>query len=468
MFRAALRIAPVLLGFLACLMVPAAALAEKRVALVIGVSAYQHVAKLPNPANDAGAVAGLLKSAGFDVVGVRRDVGVAELRRAVGDFTEQARNADVAVVFFAGHGIEVDGTNYLIPADAKLARDFDIEDEALSLDRVLRAIEPAKRLRLVILDACRDNPFAKEMKRTVASRSVGRGLAKIEPTVADTLIAFAAKAGSVALDGEEANSPFTKALLQHIAVPDLDLRIAFGRVRDSVLDATGRKQEPYVYGSLGGNTVSIVSRAVAVDARAKPEPGQQVAAASPDMAPARIAPSAKPSNQAAPSSAEVAEAWRATSSSTNPAVLESFIRRFGDTIYGDLAKARLHEIKVAARPEERAVQPAQKPAATAAAPVSVPPATNVAGASYLGCFKDVNKRDLDGHTFYDNKMTTQLCVAACKKAGFAYAATQYAYHCFCGNKYGSAGPADNCNARCNGNKDETCGGTWANSVYKID
>lgn len=463
-----LRIIPVLLGLLTILSLPASALAEKRVALVIGVSAYQHVTKLPNPANDAGAVANLLKSAGFDIVEIRRDVGVADLRRAVGDFSEQAQKADVALVFFAGHGIEVDGTNYLIPADAKLARDFDIEDEALSLDRVLKAIEPAKRLRLVILDACRDNPFAKDMKRTVASRSVGRGLAKIEPTVADTLIAFAAKAGSVALDGEDANSPFTKALLQHIAVPDLDLRIAFGRVRDSVLDATGRKQEPYVYGSLGGNTASIVSRAVVAEPRAKSEPIQQVAAASPDAVSARVAPSANPSGQTALSSAEVAEAWRATSGTSNAAVLESFIRRFGDTIYGDLAKARLQELKIAAKPEERAVQPAQKPAAAfASAPVSVPPSANL-GASYLGCFKDVNKRDLDGHTFYDNKMTTQLCVAACKKAGFAYAATQYAYHCFCGNKYGSAGPADNCNARCNGNKDETCGGTWANSVYKID
>jgi len=464
MFRAALRIAPAFLGFLAWLSLPAAALAEKRVALVIGVSAYQHVAKLPNPANDAGAVAGLLKSAGFDVVEIRRDVGVADLRRAVGDFSDQAQSADVAVVFFAGHGIEVDGTNYLIPADAKLARDFDIEDEALSLERVLKAIEPARRLRLVILDACRDNPFAQSMKRTVASRSVGRGLAKIEPTVADTLIAFAAKAGSVALDGEEANSPFTKALLQHIAVPDLDLRIAFGRVRDSVLDATNRKQEPYVYGSLGGNTVSIVSRAVAVDARAKPEAGQKIAAAIPDASSSRAAP---PANAAAPSSSEVAEAWRATSGTTNAAVLESFIRRFGDTIYGDLAKARLLELKVAAKSDERAVQPAQKPAA-AAAPVSAPPAAAVAGASYLGCFKDQSKRDLDGHTFYDRLMTTQMCIAACKKAGFTYAATQYAAHCFCGNKYGALGPSDACNARCTGNKDEVCGGTWANSVYKID
>lgn len=460
----------ILLGLLFAVQLPASARADKRVALVIGISSYQHVATLPNPSNDAGAIAALLKKSGFDVVETRRDVGIAELRRAVGDFSDLAQTADVAVVFYAGHGIEVDGTNYLVPADAKLARDFDIEDEALSLDRLLKAIEPAKRLRLVILDACRDNPFAKSMKRTVASRSVGRGLAKIEPTVADTLIAFAAKAGSVALDGDDANSPFTRALIEHIAVPDLDLRIAFGRVRDAVLNATARKQEPYVYGSLGGNTVSIVNAAAVADARTIPAPSQQVAAVPPEQgAAARTAPAASPAATAAPAASEVAEAWRATSGTSNAAVLESFIRRFGDTIYGDLAKARLQELKVAAKPDERAVQPAQKSAApSVAAPVSAVPPSAGAGASYLGCFKDVGKRDLDGHTFYDNKMTTQLCVAACKKAGFAYAATQYAYHCFCGNKYGSAGPADNCNARCNGNKDETCGGTWANSVYKID
>ncbi len=112
-----------------------AAQADKRVALVLGISAYQHVAKLPNPSNDADAMAALFRKSGFDVVETKRDVGIADLRRAVGDFSDKAQDADVAVVFFAGHGIEVDGTNYLVPADAKLARDFDIEDEALSLDR---------------------------------------------------------------------------------------------------------------------------------------------------------------------------------------------------------------------------------------------------------------------------------------------------------------------------------------------
>lgn len=451
-----------------------AAQAGKRVALVLGISAYQHVAKLPNPSNDAGAMADLLRKSGFDVVETKRDVGIADLRRAVGDFSDKAQDADIAVVFFAGHGIEVDGTNYLVPADAKLARDFDIEDEALSLDRLLKAIEPAKRLRLVMLDACRDNPFAKTMKRTVASRSVGRGLAKIEPVVSDTLIAFAARAGSVALDGDSSNSPFTTALLEHIATPGVDLRIAFGRVRDSVLSSTGRKQEPYVYGSLGGNTVAIVdanaATAKAPSADSKPAEAQ-VAAADPGPAASPRAPAGPAVN---PSSGEIAEAWRAVSTTTSPAVLEAFVRRFGDSIYGDLARARLQDLKapdtkVASKPDERSLHPAQKAAEPLASPSAPTPSTAAtAAAGYLGCFKDQGKRDLDGHTFYDGKMTSQLCVSTCRDKGFSYAATQYAGHCFCGNKYGASGPATNCDTKCTGNRDEICGGTWANSVYKVN
>lgn len=472
--RAVLRSLLILFALLtATQFVVTAARADKRVALVLGISAYQHVAKLPNPSNDADAMATLFRKAGFDVVETKRDVGIADLRRAVGDFSDKAQDADVAVVFFAGHGIEVDGTNYLVPADAKLARDFDIEDEALSLDRLLKAIEPAKRLRLVMLDACRDNPFAKTMKRTVASRSVGRGLAKIEPTVSDTLIAFAAKAGSVALDGDTSNSPFTTALLEHIATPGVDLRIAFGRVRDSVLSTTARKQEPYVYGSLGGNTVAIVDTPAAVakaDTKTETKPAAaQVASADPGVSVAARAPATAPAPS--PSSNEIAEAWRAVSTTTSPTVLDAFVRRFGDSIYGDLARARLQDLKAqdtkvaAAKQDERSLHPAQK----AAAPASPSPAAAAAAATgYLGCFRDQGKRDLDGYTFYDGKMTTQLCVSTCRDKGFSHAGTQYAGHCFCGNKYGAAGPASNCDAKCTGNRDEICGGTWANSVYKVD
>ena len=232
--------------------------ADKRVALVIGMSNYQQVPRLPNPARDADSLAALFKKAGFDVVDSRHDLNIVDLRRAIREFSETSKNADISVVYYAGHGIEVDGANYLVPVDAKLASDFDIEDETVSLDRVMRALDSSKRLKLVILDACRDNPFATTMKRTVASRAIGRGLAKVEPSVSDTLSAFAAKAGAVASDGDGQNSPFSAALVKHIAEPGLDLRIAFGRVRDEVLKLTGNRQEPFVYGSLGGDIVALV------------------------------------------------------------------------------------------------------------------------------------------------------------------------------------------------------------------
>jgi hypothetical protein len=242
------------------------ACAEKRVALVLGNSAYENVSRLANPANDSSAIAETLKSAGFDVVDLKRDLKVAEMRRALRDFSDKVRDADVAVVYYAGHGMEIDGANYVIPVDAVLERDIDAYDEAIPLDRILTVIEPAKSLRLVILDACRDNPFNQHMKRTIGSRAIGRGLAKVEPGSPNTLIAFAAKAGSTASDGETKNSPFTTALVKYLPRPGLDLRKAFGFARDDVLKATGNKQEPFVYGSLGGDDVSLVPAAPVVAA----------------------------------------------------------------------------------------------------------------------------------------------------------------------------------------------------------
>jgi hypothetical protein len=235
------------------------AFAEKRVALIIGNSSYDKVARLANPANDAALVADTLKSVGFDDVTLRRDLKIADMRRALRDFVDKSRDADVAVIYYAGHGIEVDGVNYLVPVDAVLERDIDIYDEALSLERVLVSVEPARKLRLVILDACRDSPFTRSMKRTLGARAIGRGLAKVEPTSPNTLIAFASKAGSTASDGDGKNSPFTSALVSHVVKPGLDLRRAFGYVRDDVMKNTGNKQEPYVYGSLGGDDVPLVA-----------------------------------------------------------------------------------------------------------------------------------------------------------------------------------------------------------------
>src|SRR5215210_4392180 len=223
-----------------------AAWAEKKVALIIG-----------NPANDATAVAKMFQNAGFEVIG-RRDLGNVEFRRTIREFTFKARGADIAVVFFAGHGIEVKGTNYLIPTDAKLVTDFDASDEAISLDRILESIDSVKRLRLVILDACRDNPFEKKIIRNSSTRAVARGLAEVGIGAGNMLVAYAAKAGSTADDGSGEHSPFTTALLKHLAVPGLDVRLAMGRVRDEVLQSTNNRQEPFTYGSLGGAELFIV------------------------------------------------------------------------------------------------------------------------------------------------------------------------------------------------------------------
>jgi uncharacterized caspase-like protein len=289
--------------------------ATKRVALVVGNSAYQNVALLPNPVNDGAVIAATLKKAGFDVVDSRHDVPAAELRHALRDFADRARDADIAVVYYAGHGMEVNGTNYLIPVDAKLERDTDVYDEAVSLDRVLVAIEPAKQLRLVILDACRDNPFAKSMKRTVASRAIGRGLAQVEPASPNTLIAYSAKAGSTALDGDSTNSPFTIALSKHLTTPGLDVRRAFGFVRDDVLKDTANRQEPFVYGSLGGDDVPLVP------------------------APAAAPPAAAPSAQS-----EARRDYELALQVGNKDALNAFVAQYPDGFYANLARIQLAKI----------------------------------------------------------------------------------------------------------------------------
>jgi uncharacterized caspase-like protein len=261
-----------LLGTLILALTTASALAEKRVALVIGNSAYKNVARLNNPANDAATLTEMFKKAKFDIVESRTDLTSADMRRTLRDFADKARDADIAVVYYAGHGIEVDGTNYLIPVDAQLERDTDVYDETYALDRILVAIEPAKQLRLIILDACRDNPFTKTMKRTIGSRSIGRGLAKVEPSSPNTMIAFATKAGFTASDGDSKNSPYTAALAKHLTTPGLDLRRAFGFVRDDVMSVTSQKQEPFTYGSLGGNDLPLVAALAAPVPVAAPAP----------------------------------------------------------------------------------------------------------------------------------------------------------------------------------------------------
>jgi tetratricopeptide (TPR) repeat protein len=228
------------------------AMAGTRIALVIGDSAYAAVAKLPNPARDAKAVAEALKADGFSDVRLIIDATRADLVQALNDFADKAAGADWAVVYFAGHGLELDGTNYLIPVDARLKTDRDVQDEAVSLDRVIASIQAARKLKLVVLDACRDNPFTVDMRLTGASRAIHRGLARIEPS-GGTLVAYAAKGGEEAIDGDgTANSPFAAALVKRLTTPGLEVGKLFRLVHDDVLAATDREQEPFVYGALPG------------------------------------------------------------------------------------------------------------------------------------------------------------------------------------------------------------------------
>lgn len=220
----------------------------RKVALVIGMSAYAHVPALVNPRNDARAIAQTLRRLGFADVTERHDLDMVGFSMALKEFSDKAANSDWAVIYFAGHGVEAGGVNYLVPVDAKLASQNHVEFETLALNRVLSVTEPAKKLRLVILDACRNNPFqmAASAGRT---RSVGRGLGRVEPS-GGVMVAYAARDGAVAEDGAAAHSPFTQALLEHLPQTGLEIGLMFRKVRGSVLAATGGKQEPFTYGAL--------------------------------------------------------------------------------------------------------------------------------------------------------------------------------------------------------------------------
>jgi Caspase domain/Domain of unknown function (DUF4189)/Putative peptidoglycan binding domain len=309
------------------------AFAEKRVALVVGNSAYQNVSRLANPTNDSEAMAETLKGAGFDVVALKRDLNVNQMRRALRDFSDTVHDADIAVVYFAGHGVEIEGINYLIPVDAVLERDIDAFDEAIPLDRLLTVIEPARQLRLVILDACRDNPFNKTMKRTIGSRAIGRGLAKVEPESPNTMVAFAAKAGSTASDGDSKNSPFTAALVKYLPRPGLDLRKAFGYVRDEVLKTTNNKQEPFIYGSLGGDDVALV-----------PAPEKSTVDAG------------KPLDD---KTLELAF-WESIKNEKNPELFQAYLNRYPKGVFADIARINLQKQKTAALESAKIEQPDDK------------------------------------------------------------------------------------------------------------
>ncbi|PRH86239.1 hypothetical protein C5L14_18550 [Labrys okinawensis] len=223
----------------------------KRIALIIGNGAYTGTSPLPNPKRDAARLAETFRSIGFTDVTLAEDLDNQGFNRALQAFSDKAAQADWAVVYYAGHGMEVDNVNYLLPIDVKLKSERDILFEAVPLDRVMAAGEGAKSLRLVILDACRNNPFEGSMAKKSATRAVTRGLSRVEPDGA-TLVVYAAKAGQVALDGADGNSPFVTALDTNLRKPNVEIGKLFRLVRDDVMKATERQQEPFTYGSLPG------------------------------------------------------------------------------------------------------------------------------------------------------------------------------------------------------------------------
>ena len=237
-------------GVIGLAMLAGPALAASRVALVIGNSAYAHAPALANPLNDAADVGAALGRLGFTVTRLG-NTDQAALLVGLRAFRRKASAAEIAVVFYAGHGIEVNKQNFLVPVDARLQTDGDVEYETVPLDLVMGAVEGASEFRLVVLDACRENPFLTSMKREEGStRSIGRGLARAEPTGGGTLLAYSAKEGTVALDGRGRHSPYTKALLRYLEEPGLEVGLMFRKVRDAVLESTGGDQEPFSYGSL--------------------------------------------------------------------------------------------------------------------------------------------------------------------------------------------------------------------------
>ena len=258
----------------------------KRVALVIGNSTYRNVPTLPNPANDGADIAAALTRLGFAVTLVT-NASFDQMRRSLIALGRDAAGADMAAVFFAGHGMEISGENWLIPVDAELKKDTDAANEAVSLRSVILQVSNTTSLGLVVLDACRNNPFVAKMSRSLALRAViGGGLGRIEP-VGNVLVAYAARDGTTALDGDGRNSPFTAALLHNIETPGVEVTFMLRNVRDDVMEVTRNEQQPFVYGSLSRKAIYLAGQPSSADQVAANQANATPADAS---APSRVAP----------------------------------------------------------------------------------------------------------------------------------------------------------------------------------
>jgi formylglycine-generating enzyme required for sulfatase activity len=327
----------------------APASAEKRVALVIGNAAYLHASELKNPRNDANDFAAALGRLGFTLVGGRAqlDLDKPGIDRAVRDFAEALVGADVGMFFYSGHGLQVSGVNYLVPVDARLTTAAALDFEMLRFDLVQRTMERETKTNLIFLDACRNNPLARNLARTMGTRSteIGRGFAVAESGLG-TLISFATQPNNVALDGEGHNSPYTAALLKYIESNTEDLNGILISVRNDVRAATANRQVPWENSALTGRFYF-----------------------STPVAPLPPTISLDP----------FALMWLTTKDATSIAVLEQFIdyaRQYDNSMpYIRMARARIDELK-----EKQAVIP---PARPPAAPTQVQPPVGVFGAQPL-------------------------------------------------------------------------------------
>jgi tetratricopeptide (TPR) repeat protein len=227
--------------------------ADRRVALVIGNSRYASVPFLPNPRRDAEAIASALREDGFQNVMLSTDLGRDAMRDALRSFRDAADTADWGMIYYAGHRLQIGRSNYLVPVDARLRDERDIDAETVSYAELEKSVSGAKALRLIILDACRVDPFAAQMARQSAVRVLERGLIAPPEPEPGMLVAYSARDGQVAEDGDADNSPFALALVKQLRVPGREVRRAFDFVRDDVLRATGRRQQPFTYGSLPGD-----------------------------------------------------------------------------------------------------------------------------------------------------------------------------------------------------------------------
>jgi len=313
--------------------------AQKRVALVIGNSDYQKpgISDLPNARRDAEAIGNLLSRIGFSVT-TKYNLGYDAMRLALRDFAAAAEGADAALIHFAGHGLELSlgGGNFVAPVDAELKSPQSARQELFSLSAFEDSVAAAHGLKLIILDACRNNPYP----QTITRGGAERGLARPEPRER-ILVAFSARHGTVAQDGAAGSlSPFATALIEHLPAPGEEIRFIMGRVEDAVIKATGGAQQPFTYGSLGGEKVYLIP----------PQTNEKPVATAP-----------KPQSDV--SAAE--RAWQAVNPESKDQLL-AIQRRFPDTFYADVAKSRIEEIErreAAARLEalKPKVEPSENP-----------------------------------------------------------------------------------------------------------